>query len=470
MGRRKKKIRIIEQVRITGIADKGWSAGRTEDGQVVFVEKVAPGDLVDVQVIKKRKGYLRAKPIQFHEYSEDRVTPVCSHFGICGGCQWQHISYEAQARHKETVVRNALQRIGKVEIGEFRPILAGQNTEYYRNKLEFAFSNKRWLLPEELNNPDISNVEDVLGFHRPGAFNKIVDIKHCYLQAEPSNKLRVGIKQIGIDQGLPFYDTDKETGMLRHIIIRTTSIGEVLVIISFFKNEPDKIQLFLDTILAQFPEITTLIYTINSKKNDYLYDLDMQTYAGKGYVEERLGDVRFKVGPKSFFQTNSQQAKVLYDVVKDFAGLDGTQNVYDLYTGVGSIALYVAADCKQVVGVEEIAPAIEDAKQNAALNDIQNCVFYAGDVKDILSPEFAEKHGAPDLVITDPPRAGMHPKVVQLFLDLEAPKIVYVSCNPATQARDLQLLSEKYTVEKVQPVDMFPHTHHIENVALLKLK
>ncbi|MCB0641762.1 MAG: 23S rRNA (uracil(1939)-C(5))-methyltransferase RlmD [Phaeodactylibacter sp.] len=464
---RKRNPELITNVHFTGLADKGQSVGRDAEGRVVFAEGPVPGDEADVLAIKKKKGFLIGVPQHYHRFSEHRTEPFCQHYDTCGGCQWQHLDYAAQAQHKEQVVRNALQRIGKVEVGTFYPILAATQTEYYRNKLEFTFSNKRWLLPEELNNPDITNEENVLGFHRPGAFNKIVDIQHCWLQRDPSNQLRLGIKQLGIEEGLPFYDTDKESGLLRHIIIRTTSTGEVMVILSFFKNEAETVQAFLGKVLERFPEITTLIYCINSKKNDYLYDLDMNTFSGKGYVEEKLGSVRFRVGPKSFFQTNTEQAKVLYDVVKDFAGLDGSQNVYDLYTGVGSIALYLAESCKQVVGVEEIALAIEDAKVNAAINDIENCVFYAGDVKDILSPEFAATHGAPDLVITDPPRSGMHPKVVEFFLELEAPRIVYVSCNPATQARDLQLLGEKYTVEKVQPVDMFPHTHHIENVALL---
>lgn len=469
MGRRKKKKILLPKVEFTGIADKGKSIGRDEEGRVVFVENVAPGDIADVLVFRKKGSYMLGTAQEFHKYSEDRVEPFCQHFGICGGCRWQHITYEAQLRHKEKVVHDALERIGKVEIGEMLPILPAVETTYYRNKLEFTFSNKRWLTKEELNT-DVSNREDVLGFHRPGAFNKIVNIEHCYLQGEPSNEIRNELRKIGIDQELEFFDMADNEGFLRHMLIRITTLGEILLIISFYQADMDKIKAYLDAILERFPQITTLCYCINSKLNDYIMDLDMVVYHGKGYIEERLRHVRFKIGPKSFFQTNTRQAEMLYDIVKEFADLKGTENVYDLYTGIGSIALYLAQDCKQIVGIEEIPEAIVDAKENAALNGIENGVFYAGDVKDILSKEFAEKHGKPDLLITDPPRAGMHPKVVTLLLELAAPRMVYVSCNPATQARDLDLLSEKYNVLKVRPVDMFPHTHHIETVALLELK
>ena len=470
MGRRRKKPITVEKVEITGIADKGRSVGRDAEGRVLFVDKAAPGDVVDVLVTKKRKGYLMGTPTVYHTYSEHRVEPFCEHFGTCGGCKWQHLHYEVQAREKEQVVRNALSRIGRVEVEKFYPILAASETQYYRNKMEFAFSNKRWLSPEELNREDISNEANVLGFHPMGAFDKVIDVHHCWLQGTPSNELRNAMREIAKEQQLEFFDVRAQRGFLRHMIVRTSSLGETLLLVSFYQDKPKERKAFLDAILERFPQLTTVVYTINAKQNDFLLDLDMHTYHGKGYIEEELGHVRFRVGPKSFFQTNTRQAKTLYDVVVDFAGLDGTQNVYDLYTGVGSIALYVARDCKQVTGIEEIAAAIEDAKRNASLNGIENCTFYAGDVKDILSEEFIEKHGKPDLVITDPPRAGMHPKVVELFRELKAPRIVYVSCNPATQARDLQLLNDLYQVEKAQPVDMFPHTHHIENVVLLKLR
>lgn len=466
---RKLKNTIIPNVEITGIADKGKSVGRDAEGRVIFVEDVAPGDVVDVFVLTKKKGFLIGIPYKFHKRSEDRQDAFCDHFGVCGGCRWQHLTYEAQLRHKYNVVENALRRIGKTEVGEFLPILPAVETIYYRNKLEFAFSNKKWLTQDEMDQ-GLSNEADVLGFHRPGAFDKIVDIEHCWLQEDPSNDLRNAVKRIAVEQGLDFFDLRAASGFLRHILIRITTLGEVLLIVSFFEDDMDRIKPFLDAILKEFPQITTLCYCINSKLNDYVLDLDMITYHGKGYVEEKLRHVHFRIGPKSFFQTNTRQAERLYDIVVDFAGLTGTENVYDLYTGIGSIALYVAKDCRQVVGIEEVPEAIRDAEENAAFNGITNAVFHAGDVKDILTPEFARDHGRPDVLITDPPRAGMHPKVVEILRQLEAPKMVYVSCNPATQARDLNLLSDKYEVLKVQPVDMFPHTHHIENVALLQLK
>jgi len=467
MGRRKKP-KLFPGVSFTGIADKGRAVGRTEDGQVIFAEGVVPGDVADVLVRRKKKGVLMGQAQEIRAYGEERVTPFCQHFWQCGGCKWQHLDYAAQVQHKEQVVRDALQRIAKVEVGQFLPIKAAERTRYYRNKLEFSFSNKRWLQPEELNT-EVSNKANVLGFHPAGAFDKVIDIEHCWLQPEPSNHLRNGIKALAIEQGLSFHDARAHEGFLRQVMFRITTAGEILVLLSFHQDKPELYRPFLDELLQRFPAITTLCYCINPKLNDFLYDLDMHTYAGKGYVEEWLGDIRFKLGPKSFFQTNTYQAKVLYDTVVEFAELEGTENVYDLYTGIGSIALYLAAYCRQVVGIEEIPEAISDARTNAALNKLENTVFHAGDVKDMLTPEFAAQHGRPDVLITDPPRAGMHPKVVKMLLELGAPRLVYVSCNPSTQARDLQVLSEQYRVRKMQPVDMFPHTHHIENVALLEL-
>lgn len=468
MARKKKNI-VAKNVFITGIADKGKGVGRDEEGRVLFIEDVAPGDTVDVQINRRKKDFRMGYAIHYHELSKDRVEPFCEHYNVCGGCKWQHLSYEAQMVHKEDVVRNALTRIAKVEVKEFFPIVPCEETTYYRNKLEYAFSNKRWLTKEELNT-GISNLEDVLGFHRAGAFDKILDIKHCHLQGDPSNDIRLAAKAIAIEQGLSFFDVRACSGFMRHILIRTSSLGEIMLTVSFFQNDQEKIQAFFAAMLEAIPNLTAVYYCINSKKNDYILDLEMVNYHGKAYIEEQLGHVRFRIGPKSFFQTNTNQAVVLYDIVAEFAGLTGTENVYDLYTGIGSIALYLAKNCRQMVGIEEVPDAIKDAKVNAKLNDIDNCIFYAGDVKDILTDEFAEQHGKPDLVITDPPRAGMHPKVIDMFLALEAPRIVYVSCNPASQARDLHILSEKYDVLKVRPVDMFPHTHHIENVALLELK
>ncbi|TXB68002.1 23S rRNA (uracil(1939)-C(5))-methyltransferase RlmD [Phaeodactylibacter luteus] len=466
---RRKKPQLVSGVQFTGIADKGRAVGRDAEGRVIFAEGAAPGDVADVLVTRKKKGVLMGAAQAIHTLSPDRAEPFCQHFDHCGGCKWQHLNYDAQARHKERVVHDALSRIGKVDVEAMLPIKAAAQATFYRNKLEFSFSNKRWLTRAEIDS-GISNQEDVLGFHPAGAFDKIIDIEKCWLQPDPSNALRNGIKALAIEQGLSFHDARAHEGFLRQVMFRITSVGETLVLLSFHEDDPKRYKPFMDELMARFPQITTLCYCINTKLNDFLYDLDMYTYAGKGYVEERLGEVRFKVGPKSFFQTNTSQAKVLYDTVVEFAGLNGTENVYDLYTGIGSIALYVAQACRQVVGIEEIPEAIADAEENARLNDIQNTVFYAGDVKDILTPEFAQRHGKPDLLITDPPRAGMHAQVVDMLLQLSAPRMVYVSCNPATQARDLQLLSSRYRVAKAQPVDMFPHTHHIENVALLELR
>lgn len=435
---------------------------------MIFAEGAAPGDVADVLVKRKKKGVWMGMVQHIHEYSRERVEPFCQHYEYCGGCKWQHLAYPAQTWHKEKVVSDTLQRIGRVSPDCILPVKAAESDRYYRNKMEFSFSNKRWLTPEEINDADVSNQMDVLGFHPAGAFDKVIDIHHCWLQPDPSNALRNGIRDLAIEQGLSFHDARAHEGFMRQVMIRTTSLGGVLVLMSFHREEPKLYRPFLEELLVRFPQITTLCYCINTKLNDFLFDLDMHVYAGPGYVEEQLGHVRFRVGPKSFFQTNTQQAKVLYDTVVEFADLKGTENVYDLYTGIGSIGLYIAQHCQQVVGIEEVPEAIVDAKANAELNSITNCTFYAGDVKDMLTPEFAQQHGRPDLLITDPPRAGMHPKVVDMLIELAAPRMVYVSCNPGTQARDLQLLAEHYRVVKAQPVDMFPHTHHIESVALLE--
>jgi 23S rRNA (uracil1939-C5)-methyltransferase len=468
MSRRKQQQRTIEKVLLTGIADKGKSVGRNEEGEVFFVDDAVPGDLVDLLVLKKRKGVAQGVVKNIHEWSADRVEPFCQHFTICGGCKWQNLSYEAQLKHKEVQVKDALRRIGKVDVSLFENILGAPDTQYYRNKLEFTYCNKRWLTASEITS-GISNVEDVLGFHKSGAFDKMIDIQHCYLQGGISNELRLAAKAIGIDHGLTFYDPRSNKGFLRNIIIRVTEVGETMVIVVVQEADMDKISAYLDALKNRFPEISSLHYCINGKVNDFILDLDIVCYSGQSFVTENLGTINFQIGPKSFFQTNTKQAVHLFDVVKDFAGLSGHENVYDLYTGIGSIALYIAADCKQVVGIEEIAAAIDDARLNQTRNKIDNAIFYAGDVKDILTDSFAEKHGKPHIVITDPPRAGMHPAVVRTLLELAAPRIVYVSCNPATQARDVLLLKDKYAVKRVRPVDMFPHTHHVENVALLEL-
>ncbi len=468
MGRRKRKHPFYESLEITGVAAKGKGMGHAPDGRVVFVKRVAVGDVISAQVVKKKKAYAEAVTKELKQPSADRVEPFCEHYGVCGGCQYQHVSYEAQLRYKEEVVHASMERIAKVPIEEMLPIIGCEETHYYRNKLEFSFSSKKWLTAD-LINTDVSNLEDVVGFHPPGAFDKVVNLNHCFLQPEPSNELRLGIGAICREQGLPFWDARANVGYMRQVMFRITSLGEVMVILAVAKKD-DRLPKLLDAILDKFPVITTLYYCINDKMNDYMYDLPMELHHGAGVVHEQLGHVKFKIGPKSFFQTNSQQAKTLYDLVVDFANLTGEENVYDLYCGVGTITQYICRKAKKVVGIEEIPTAIEDAKENAALNEIENCTFYAGDVKLILNDEFLKTHGKPDLIITDPPRVGMSKEVVQTLLAAETPRIVYVSCNPATQARDLQLLHEKYDIKKVQPVDMFPHTYHIESVALLELR
>jgi 23S rRNA (uracil1939-C5)-methyltransferase len=466
---RKKKPKLIENVQLTGIADKGRVVGRDAEGQVVFVEGGVPGDVADIWVTSKRKGFQEGYVQTIQVYSPDRVAPACAHFGVCGGCKWQHLDYGAQIREKERVVYDALERIGKIDLGEKYPIQGAADIFYYRNKLEFTFCNKKWLTAEEIGAGETNQV-NVVGFHKAGAFDKIVPISDCLLQAAPSNDIRNFVRDFADGHGYTFYDPKAQQGWLRNMVVRVTTLGQVMVILSINSGNDKAIPVLLDALREKFPAITSLYFCINPKKNDFLLDLEMQLYAGLPYIEEQLDHIRYRIGPKSFFQTNTRQAESLYRIVRDFAGLTGTENVYDLYTGLGSIALYLAGHSRQVVGVEEISAAIADARENALLNGIENVQFYAGDVKDIVSPEFMEQHGRPDVLVTDPPRAGMHPKVIDILLELESPVIVYVSCNPSTQARDLQLLAEKYDVAKVQPVDMFPHTHHIENVALLRLK
>lgn len=470
MGRRRKKLLILPKVELTGIADKGKAVGRHE-GKVVFVEGgAAPGDVVDVKVIKKNKSYYVGLPIFYHKKSEDRVEPFCEYFGECGGCKWQHLSYDKQVEYKNNITHEVIERIGKIEVPNFLPILPAEETTYYRNKMEFSFSNKRWLSQEEVDSGAEFPNRNALGFHRPKSFDKIIDIHHCHLQGEPSNAIRNAVREFVLEHDYTFFDIRQQVGLMRGLMIRTSTLGECLVIVIFHEDDPEKRKALMDHLVEKFPNITSLQYVINHKANSFFLDLDIHLYNGRDFIYEVLGHLKFKIGPKSFFQTNTKQALRLYNVIADFAELTGEENVYDLYTGIGSIALFVANRCKHVVGIEEIEGAIDDAKINMSINQIENATFYVGDVKDILTTDFSEQHGKPDFVITDPPRAGMHKKVVETLLALEAPKMVYVSCNPATQARDINLLSEKYEVVKMQPVDMFPHTHHIENVALLQLK
>ncbi|HMS67387.1 MAG TPA: 23S rRNA (uracil(1939)-C(5))-methyltransferase RlmD [Saprospiraceae bacterium] len=464
------KAKKVENIEITGIADQGMSVGRTPEGEVIFVFGAVPGDIVDVVIYKKRKKTKIAKVEHFKKLSPQRLEPFCKHFTECGGCKWQNLSYEEQLRQKHTTVSDAMKRIGRLENLEIAPVLGSMDQKYYRNKLEFTFSSQRWYTQEEIDNSGELDKEPALGFHIAGSFSKILDIEECYLQNDLSNKIRNYIRSFCIDHQLNFFNTITQEGFMRTMIVRNTQMGEWMLIIAVTRDDQKKIKLLCKSIMEEFPFITSLYYVINGKKNDFLLDLDFHLYEGKPYIVEKLGSVSYKIGPKSFFQTNSIQAKALFDTVVNFADFKGDEHVYDLYTGLGSIALYIAQHVKSVLGIEEIAAAIEDAKINAAFNKIENTAFYAGDVKNLLTPDFIANHPRPDIIITDPPRAGMHADVVETLLQLSAKKIVYVSCNPATQARDLLLLAPKYDVTKMQPVDMFPHTHHIENIALLELR
>jgi len=445
------------------------AVGRTASGEVVFVDGAVPGDVVDVLVLRKKKSVAHGVVKQFNKYSDARIEPKCAHFWDCGGCKWQHLDYQAQAKYKYQTVVDAMTRIGKIQT-EVRPLLQADPIYGYRNKLEYSFSDKRWITLAEAESGAEIVSSPGLGFHRPGSFDKIVDVRQCFLQEDLSNEIRNFVRDFTLEHGYTYYNVKTHEGLMRNMVVRNTTLGEWMLIVVFAKNDQSRIKSLMDALAERFPQITSLQYVVNKKLNDTILDQDILLYKGMPYIQEQLGRVTYKIGPKSFFQTNTKQAVTLFDVVMDFAEFQGHENVYDLYTGLGSIALYMSHRVNRVVGIEEVEPAIIDAEENARHNGIQNARFYAGDVKDILSKEFIEKHGAPDVVVTDPPRAGMHEQVIQTLLSLRAPKIVYVSCNPATQARDLALLSELYVVTKLQPVDMFPHTHHIENVALLVLK
>ncbi|MGE6218871.1 23S rRNA (uracil(1939)-C(5))-methyltransferase RlmD [Nubsella zeaxanthinifaciens] len=476
MSRKRKN---TEPIRISGlsiidIAEEGKGVGKADE-LVVFVDKVVPGDVVDVRVIKKKKNFAEAVIETLHTPSELRQQPFCIHFGTCGGCKWQHMQYSAQLTYKQKSVESALQRLGKIDTTGIEPILGSAQNQYYRNKLEFTFSNKRWLDSLDIADEAEGRQMNALGFHVPGRFDKILAIEHCYLQADPSNQIRLKVRDYALENQFSFYDLRNHEGELRNLIIRTSSTGEIMVGVVFAYAAQEKIDGLMAYLKASFPNITSLQYIVNHKKNDTIFDQEVITYAGRDHIFEEmpLGNgktVKYKIGIKSFYQTNSEQAYELYRITKEFADLKGDELVYDLYTGAGTIANFVAHSAKQVVGVEYVPSAIEDAKFNSQLNEIENTIFYAGDMKDILTREFIASHGKPDVVITDPPRAGMHPDVVERLLEMEAEKIVYVSCNAATQARDLAMLNEKYEVTRIKPVDMFPHTQHVENVVLLKLK
>ena len=470
MARKKKELPLLEKVTITDVAAEGKAVAKVNE-LVIFVPYVVPGDVVDLQVKRKKNHYAEAVAVKFHEKSPLRTEPFCSHFGVCGGCKWQCLSYEEQLKYKQKQVFDNLTRIGKVELPEFRPILGSEKTRFYRNKLEFTFSNKRWLTEEEVKQDVKYNQMNAVGFHIPGAFDKVLAIDKCWLQDDISNQIRNAVRDYAYAHDFPFFDLRTQEGLLRNIMIRTSSTGELMVVLQCKVTDDEdrrKMEEILQFMADSFPQITSLMYVINNKCNDTIGDLDVEVFKGNDHIFEEMEGLRFKVGPKSFYQTNSEQAYNLYKVAREFAGLTGNELVYDLYTGTGTIANFVARQARKVVGIEYVPEAIEDAKVNSALNGIDNTLFYAGDMKDILTNDFIAEHGRPDVIITDPPRAGMHNDVIDVILAAEPKRIVYVSCNPATQARDLQLLDGKYKVTAVQPVDMFPHTHHVENVVQLE--
>ncbi|MEE3483111.1 MAG: 23S rRNA (uracil(1939)-C(5))-methyltransferase RlmD [Bacteroidales bacterium] len=469
MGRRNKELPLLENIEITGVANEGRAIAKVND-MVVFTQFVVPGDVVDLQITRKKNSYMEGRVVKIHKYSERRCEAFCSHYGVCGGCKWQILPYEDQLKAKQDQVYNNLLRIGKVELPEISPIIGSKKIIRYRNKLEFTFSNKKWLTYEQVASGASFDNMNALGFHIPGMFDKVLDIEKCHLQDEVCDQIRDCIKAYAAQHNLPFFDIRNKEGFLRTIVVRTSSTGEVMLTVVFFHEDKEARIGLLNHLAEQFPQITSLIYVINNKCNDTITDQETIVFKGKDHIFEEMEGLKFKIGPKSFYQTNSDQAYELYKVARNFAKLTGKELVYDLYTGTGTIACFVAKQARQVIGIEYVPEAIQDAQENATNNHIDNTLFYAGDMKNILTHEFVEKHGRPDVIITDPPRDGMHPDVVETILAAEPQRIVYVSCNPATQARDLNLLDVKYKVTNVQPVDMFPHTHHVENVVALELK
>lgn len=478
MRRRKPTLPVFENIEIIDAGSEGKAVARIDD-KVIFISYVVPGDIVDVKTIKKKKSYFEGKAIKIHKYSDLRVEPRCSHFGLCGGCKWQNLNYEKQLFYKQKQVFDNFTRIGKFQFPEISPIIPSKNQYYYRNKIEFTFSNKKWLT--DLSQEDVESKERTmngLGFHIPGMFNRIVDIDHCYLQKEPTNEIRLAIKKFALENNLSFYNINRWEGLLRNLIVRNTSTGELMVIMVFRHNEKENIEKLMNFIAEQFPEITSLMYIINEKRNDDLSDQKPVLFKGKDFIVEKMINnfgsenktLEFKIGPLSFFQTNSLQANKLYETALNFAGFKGNETVYDLYTGTGTIANYISSSVKKVIGIEYVESSVEDARINTKLNKITNIEFFSGIMEKILNEDFFEKYGKPEVIITDPPRAGMHDKVIKQILQVQPDRIVYVSCNPATQARDIALMDSYYSVEKVQPVDMFPQTHHVENVVLLKCK
>ncbi|AIG29628.1 RNA methyltransferase [Flavobacterium psychrophilum] len=459
---------VFDTVKVLDAGAKGVSVAKAPDGKVIFISNVVPGDVVDVQTFKKRKAYYEGKAIYFHEYSEHRTEPVCEHFGVCGGCKWQNMKYSQQLFYKQNEVFNNLKRIGKVEMPEFETILGSEKQFFYRNKMEFGFSNARWMTEAEIKSDQEFDDRNALGFHIPKMWDKILDITKCHLQGDPSNAIRNEIRRFAIENNLEFFNPRNHEGLLRTLMIRTASTGEIMVLIQFFEENKVQRELIMNHLAETFPEITSLQYVINGKPNDTIYDQDIKLFKGRDYILEEMEGLHFSINAKSFYQTNSEQAYELYKITRDFAGLTGNELVYDLYTGTGTIAQFVSKQAKKVIGVEAVPEAIADAKENAKRNNISNCEFFVGDMKNVFNDAFIAQHGHPDVIITDPPRDGMHADVVKQILSIGAEKVVYVSCNSATQARDLALMDEMYQVTRVRPVDMFPQTHHVENVVLLE--
>ncbi|OXB20380.1 MULTISPECIES: 23S rRNA (uracil(1939)-C(5))-methyltransferase RlmD [Flavobacterium] len=470
MGRKNTDKIVFHQIQVLDAGAKGVSVAKAPDGKVIFIPNVVPGDVVDVQTFKKRKAYYEGKAVKFHELSEHRIEPICDHFGVCGGCKWQNMKYSQQLYYKQNEVKNHLQRIGKVELPEFETILGSEKQFFYRNKMEFSFSNSRWLTEKEIGSTEDLGNRNALGFHIPKMWDKILDIQKCHLQEDPSNAIRNEIRAFANEHNMAFFNPREHSGLLRTVMIRTVSTGEIMVLIQFFEDDQKNRELILDHLYEKFPQITSLQYVINAKQNDTIYDQDIKLYKGRDYILEEMEGLKFSINAKSFYQTNSDQAYELYKITRDFAGLTGNETVYDLYTGTGTIAQFVSKKAKKVIGVESVPEAILDAKANAERNNITNCEFFVGDMKVVFNEAFIAQHGKPDVIITDPPRDGMHAAVVDQILKIAPKKVVYVSCNSATQARDLALMDEKYKVTRVRPVDMFPQTHHVENVVLLELR
>ena len=467
MAKKRKQLPLLEKVPVTGVAAEGKAIARV-DGMTVFVPYAVPGDVADIQITKKKSNYAEGKVTRFESFSENRADPFCEHFGTCGGCKWQILPYGEQLKYKQKQVEDNLTRIGKVELPEISPILGAPETTFYRNKLEFTFSDKRWLTEKEISSGSEPRQMDALVFHIPGMFDKVLDINKCWLQDDLSNQIRNAARDFCLKNKFSFFDLRNQSGLMRTLILRNTSVGEWMVIVVFYEDDAEKREMLLNFLAGKFPQITSLLYIINRKANDTITDQEVICWKGREYIVEEMEGLQFKIGPKSFYQTNSRQAYSLYKVAREFAGLSGSERVYDLYTGTGTIANFVARNAGKVIGIEFVEEAIEDARKNSRNNNIENTSFFAGDMRKILTVDFIREHGRPDVIITDPPRAGMHDDVIGAILFAEPQRIVYVSCNPATQARDLNLLDSKYRVARVQPVDMFPQTHHVENVVLLE--